>query len=528
MSTAKKKPTTCAPKTAVAYARYSSAGQRDVSIDQQLQDIRAFADREGYTIVYEYADRAKSGYKRSDRRTEFQNMLRAAGSGSFDTVIAWKVDRFGRNRRESAEFKGQLADNGVSVVYAMEPIPDGAAGCLTEGMLEAIAEWYSRNLSENVKRGKNDNALKCIANYKAVFGYDIGPDRHYVVNEEEAAVVRQIFSLYSQGTKITDISRILYSQGIVSKTGEPYIYTRIRYTLTNEAYIGVYKYADFRIPGGMPTIIDMDTWNTCQRILETTHRANGPTADYLLSGKCRCGFCNSLMIGNFGTGNAGKRYYYYTCQRQRRHHGCQQKYLKKDDFEDQIVDFLFDNVLEGRSLSRFASLAADALKASMDESPVMKLEKEYHDITRKIENINKAISEGIWAESTMAMLKGMTEKAKDLETKIAYQKVTDQQLLSEDRILFYLQKIANGKRDDREFLHSLVFTLINSVTVYDGWARVVVNASDHVGTIPPDDLPPLDSIKEFPKFDHSTNAPGDLTTVEPYPVIIFKIPLKTA
>ena len=68
----------------------------------------------------------------------------------FDTVIAWKVDRFGRDRRESATFKGQLADQGVSVVYAMEPIPDGAAGALTEGMLEAIAEWYSRNLSENI------------------------------------------------------------------------------------------------------------------------------------------------------------------------------------------------------------------------------------------------------------------------------------------------------------------------------------------------------------------------------------------
>ena len=99
MSTAKKKLTTCAPKTAVAYARYSSANQRDVSIDQQLQDIRAFAEREGYTIIYEYADRAKSGYKNSERRAAFQSMLRAAESGTFDTVLAWKVDRFGRNRR---------------------------------------------------------------------------------------------------------------------------------------------------------------------------------------------------------------------------------------------------------------------------------------------------------------------------------------------------------------------------------------------------------------------------------------------
>ena len=105
-------------------------------------------------------------------------MLRAASSGMFDTVLAWKVDRFGRNRRESAMYKGQLADLGVSVRYAMEPIPDGAAGVLTEGMLEAIAEWYSRNLSENIRRGKKDNAGKAIHNGINIFGYDKGPDGH--------------------------------------------------------------------------------------------------------------------------------------------------------------------------------------------------------------------------------------------------------------------------------------------------------------------------------------------------------------
>ena len=137
---------TCPPRTAVAYARYSSAGQRDVSIEQQLQDIRAYAEREGYRIVHEYADHARSGFKEVTARVEFQAMIAAAVSGSFDTVLCWKVDRFGRNRKDSAVYKDQLARLGVSVVYVMEPIPDGAAGVLTEGMLEAIAEWYSRNI----------------------------------------------------------------------------------------------------------------------------------------------------------------------------------------------------------------------------------------------------------------------------------------------------------------------------------------------------------------------------------------------
>ena len=73
-----KKATNCPPKTAVAYARYSSAQQRDVSIEQQLKDIREYAAREGYTIIHEYADHAKSGFKNVDRRVEFQAMLAAA------------------------------------------------------------------------------------------------------------------------------------------------------------------------------------------------------------------------------------------------------------------------------------------------------------------------------------------------------------------------------------------------------------------------------------------------------------------
>ena len=98
----------CSPRTAVAYARYSSAGQRDVSIVQQLQDIRAFALREGYTIVHEYADHARSGFKNASARTAFQSMMAAAESGTFDTVISWKVDRFGRNRERSEEHTSEL------------------------------------------------------------------------------------------------------------------------------------------------------------------------------------------------------------------------------------------------------------------------------------------------------------------------------------------------------------------------------------------------------------------------------------
>ena len=197
----------CAPRTAVAYARYSSAGQRDVSIEQQLSDIRSFAKREGYVIVHEYADHARSGFKNTSARTAFQSMIASAADGSYDTIIAWKVDRFGRNREDSAIYKGKLRRYGVRVLYAMEPIPEGSAGVLLEGMLEATAEWYSRQLSENVTRGMIDNANRCLYNGTKILGYQRGPDGRYAIQPEEAAVVRNIFDLYASGYSAADASR---------------------------------------------------------------------------------------------------------------------------------------------------------------------------------------------------------------------------------------------------------------------------------------------------------------------------------
>ena len=241
-------------KTAVAYARYSSAGQRDVSIEQQLRDIHAYAEREGYTIVHEYADHARSGFRNVAARSQFQAMISAAATGSFQTVLCWKSDRFARSREDSAIYKGQLSRLGVSVVYVMEPIPQGAAGVLTEGMLEAIAEWYSRNLSENVKRGMADNASKCLYNGTTVFGYSGVRNQQYQINEEQAAVVRQIYALYIDGYSLAEIARLLNFSGQRTESGKEFTINKLYNILRQERYLGIYIFGDFRSPAGCPPL----------------------------------------------------------------------------------------------------------------------------------------------------------------------------------------------------------------------------------------------------------------------------------
>jgi DNA invertase Pin-like site-specific DNA recombinase len=525
MQTSKKQLPTCQPKTAVAYARYSSAQQRDVSIEQQLRDIRAYAEREGYTIIYEYADHAKSGFKNVERRTQFQAMIQAAASGAFDTVIAWKVDRFGRNRRESAIFKSQLAEHGVSVIYAMEPIPDGAAGVLTEGMLEALAEWYSRNLSENSRRGQRDNALKCLSNGKYALGYKRGPDGHYAIDESTAPIVRRIYTMYSEGYSACAIARQLNSEGLKTQNGIDFHADSIIKILKNETFIGIYHHGDVRIPGGLPAIVDEELWNTCQKIRQASFKKRSSKRTYLLSGKLICGNCGEYMVGNSSPKyKSVDEYIYYGCKKRINFKGgCGAKSIRAKKIDRAVLGFLFDNVLAGNVRETFVDLVVKALADQDVCSPVKSLEAELEEITRKIKNINSAIAEGIWTSDTKAMLTDLSARSEDLKAKIAYLQLTESKAISEDRIRFLFEKIAEGKRDDPEYLKTVVSTLINSVTVYPDCLRIVINAAKHTDTVPPEDLPPIDVLPDISSLGLQSPGLGQLFTIPNYPVIIFKI-----
>jgi len=520
----------CQPKTAVAYARYSSAGQRDVSIEQQLNDIRSFAEREGYTLVAEYADRAKSGFKNVSARHAFQQMMEDASKGAFDTVIAWKVDRFGRNRKDSAIYKSQLAEDGVRVVYAMDPIPDGAAGVLTEGMLEAIAEWYSRNLSENVKRGLNDNARKGISNGRVVMGYRRGPDGRYEINEAEAPAVRRIFALYAEGYSQKRILDMLNREGVLTNLGHPFNQNRIYSILCNEAYIGIYHWNEIRIPGAIPPIIDEITWEKCvmMRKKKNRHFVASPV-DFLLTGKCFCGQCGALMAGDSGTSKTGVKYYYYSCRNKKIHHTCSKKSPKKDDLENQVIDFVLDHILAGPSLSALADSVLFSLKKMQDSSPLEKMKQDLKETQKKIENINRAIAEGIWDASTGALLKSLSDQAEAMKKQISVQEYASKNVLSHERIMFFLDKMAHGDRNDLHYRQQLINTFVNSVTVFDDHLRLVVNMTENVELVPLDRLPDLSRLpaasNNAEKFDYYSDASAHYITVEPFPVAVFRIGL---
>ena len=222
---------------AVIYARYSCDNQREESIEGQLRECRAFAEHNNYTLIDTYIDRAMSA--KTDNRPEFQKMIKDSAKGQFNAIIVWKLDRFARNRYDSAHYKAMLRKNGVKVVSATEVISEGAEGIILESVLEGYAEYYSAELSEKVIRGMTENALKCQYNGGFVpVGFKIDENKHYQLDELVAPLIQEAFMMYVNGRPIKDIVEFLNSHGVLSSQGKPLTKSSVSTILQNRKYIG--------------------------------------------------------------------------------------------------------------------------------------------------------------------------------------------------------------------------------------------------------------------------------------------------
>ena len=220
--------------TAVIYARYSTDSQREESIEGQIRECTAYAEKNGFTVVKHYIDRAISA--KTDNRPQFQQMIKDSERGIFDVIIVWKLDRFARNRYDSARYKTQLKRNGVKLVSATEVI--------------------SADLSEKVVRGMTENALKGIYNGGTIpFGYMIDETRHYQPDPLLAPYVEQTFQKYADGATMTDLRDWLKAHNIKNSMGGEMSYNTIQRMLSNRRYIGELRLRDVVQPNAIPALV---------------------------------------------------------------------------------------------------------------------------------------------------------------------------------------------------------------------------------------------------------------------------------
>lgn len=466
------------PAVACIYARYSSTNQNDFSIEQQVQAIRQYAKAHGITIAAVYADRAISGT--TDARPEFQRMIRDASKGAWQAVLVWKLDRFARNRYDSAIYKAKLKAAGVQLISIMEPLTDGNESIILESMLEGMAEYYSANLSENVKRGLAYTAQQGKAIGHRSIGYR-NVDGYWQVDQSEAETVRQIYAWCIQGDGFPMIAKRLNAMGVKTITGREFAASGVRTILTNEQYTGVYRYNGTRIEGGIPAIIDRAMFEAAQRAIAArtiagTHaRAAGGVQRYLLTGRAVCGVCGHALRGcTSGSGLA-----YYRCAGKNAGKTCQSKPVRADKLEAAVLDSIRSDIFG--DIETIADGVIAARKPAETESLVAGLRAQLKERTAAIGNILKAIEAGAWSPALNARLADLEREKAEITAAIREAESAREDISRED-ILDALELLAAGDLTNPEFQRRMIAALVEQVTVWPDRVEVAVRVADGAPT----------------------------------------------
>lgn len=426
---------------AVIYARYSSHNQTENSIEGQISAAERYAKDHNLNIIRQYIDRAKTGT--NDNREAFQQMLADCKRHDFTVIIVWKVDRFGRNREEITFNKYKCKKEGVRVEYVAENLGDSNEAVILESVLEGMAEYFSKQLSTNVKRGLAESRKK--GNYigTAPYGLKI-VDRKLVEDEEKSDMVRNIFRRYVSGESGNEIAQ---NVGLTAD--------HVMGILRHESYVNI--------------IIDQQTWDAAQERLKNRtkrHRSGAEMKkEYLLTSKIEC-TCGKHMVGSSAS-SKNHKYYYYRC-----HNNCQ-KPLKRDDTDAAVVKALKDHLTKPENLEKIVDGVWDKYNRMKESGDASKAEKELKKVSERLERLYKAIEEGMTYESVKERIAGLEGQKNGLIEQIAKAKPTVN--LTKDMVRKYLSNKEAFKND-----LLLIETFVNRVAYRDGVLSVYVNVTDDV------------------------------------------------
>jgi site-specific DNA recombinase len=475
---------------AVIYARYSSEKQTEQSIEGQVRECEAFAKANNIAIIDSYIDRAISG--KTDNRPAFQKMIADSAKKQFEAVIVYRLDRFSRNRYDSAVNKQKLKKNGVYILSAMEHLNGSPESIIMESLLVGMAEYYSVELSQKITRGMKENALKGKAlGGSHVLGYRVNSEKHYVIDEQTAPIVREIFKLYNDGKTVKEICDILNERSVKTARGGRYNKNSLHTILTNCKYIGIYKTKYGELTDVIPPIVDRELF--CDVGLRMKQNKKAPARakaniNYLLSTKLFCGECGSAMVGESGTGKLGKKYYYYACVKKKREQACKKSNVKKEWIEQLVIQHTISDILQDEIIEHIADRLVELQAKEWAENNMLEyLQSSLVNIQMSIKNILNAIEKGIITDSTKERLTELEDQKKNLEIEISKESISHR-VISKHQIIFWISGFKGGNITNVKYCQQLIDTFVNSVFVYDGKVIITYNYSGDHNTVTVSDL----------------------------------------
>lgn len=464
-----------------AYARYSSENQREESIEAQLTAIEEFCKKEGHIIVATYIDRALSAT--SDDRPEFLKMISDAKKKKFEAIIVHKLDRFARNRTDSAIYKNELKKAGVKLISVTERLDDSPESVILESVLEGMAEYYSRNLAREVMKGLMENAKEAKhCGGKPPLGYDVDKvTKKYVINEEEAKIVRKIFDMYLAGIGYKEIIDELNALGYKTKRGGKFTKNSLHDLIRNPIYAGYYVYGriqrgkHFRkeerpfiiLEDAVPAIISKEEYERVKQKMEKNRRNSGSYSakqTYIFSGLLECSKCGDSLIGHCSRG-----YKYYICGRKNRSNDCDGISISENSLLELVYKYIADTLFTDENIEKYAQKLYDMINEKYNE--VIKVKKELEDKIKKIEEEEDRIVDAILAGIPPLKIKEraieldnqkkqLQQRLEDLERKEAFTNINKYDIMA------FLAK----KRDNflsNEDKKIVVNEYVEKIKVYD-------------------------------------------------------------
>ncbi len=454
------------------YARFSSDNQRTESIDAQIRAMNQYCKQNHWQIVATYTDEAKSAT--TDNRPQFQQMIKDSRKGIFDIILVHKLDRFSRDRYDSAIYKKRLKKNNVRLCSVLERIDDSPESVMMESVLEGMAEYYSKNLGREVMKGMKETALQCKHTGGCPpLGYDIDENRHLTINEHEAEAVRTIFRMYNSGSGYSAIISYLNAHDYHPKRGSVFRKNSLLSILKNEKYAGVYVYNSkaankdtaVRVENGCPAIISKAAFQAAQ----TRRRKNRFTTGqyhskefYLLTGKIFCGLCDKRIQGNLRySGERKNRMATYRCSTLRKL--CGNKENNKDYLDAYVVELLRTEIFNRASMrKRIKKLNAFIQNYNNNfDAHHEELAKALSDVKESLDRITEAIEKGLLTEALMERAEQLERERNELQTNLnalrRYEPVNEADYLP---LIDEFHDMPRNTKDFRNFVQTYVDKIV--------------------------------------------------------------------
>ena len=322
-------------KTAAAYIRVSTEDQVEYSPDSQLKAIRDYARKNDMILPEEFifVDEGISGRKAA-KRPEFMKMIGTAKikPKQFDVILLWKFSRFARNREDSIVYKSMLRKQcGIEVISIAEQLGEDKTSILIEALIEAMDEYYSINLAEEVRRGMTEKAQRGEVVSTPPFGYDV-KDNVFVPNPETAPVVKMIFNKYLSGRGCLEIAKELNTMGIRTKYGNKWENRGVEYVLRNVVYTGKLtwtpvksKTRDYKneatiiTQGKHEPIIEQEIFDKVQKMILEKKKlfpkhSRQSSNEFMLKGFLKCSNCGGALVYALNDRVQCNRYSKGTCE----------------------------------------------------------------------------------------------------------------------------------------------------------------------------------------------------------------------